>query len=83
MAKRENHAPAFKAKVALAALSGEMSIITLSAALVHGLVECTRHVRVGLSGDFDFLRLRQSCSPFCFMVCAYSLLSCNIYAMLY
>ena len=30
MAKRRNHAPAFKAKVALAALSGNKTIIELS-----------------------------------------------------
>ena len=56
MSKRKNHAPAFKAKVALAALSGEKTIAELSSefgvhqTLIHKLV---RQLKESAAGVFS------------------------------
>lgn len=58
MSKRKNHAPAFKAKVALAALSGEKTIVELSSefgvhqTLVHKWVKQLKESAAGIfSGE--------------------------------
>jgi transposase len=58
MSKRKNHAPAFKAKAALAALSGEKSVAALSAefgvhqTLIHKWVRQLKESATGIfSGD--------------------------------
>lgn len=56
MSKRKNHAPAFKAKVALAALSGEKSIAQLSGECgVHQVMihKWVRQVKTSASGIFS------------------------------
>ena len=62
MAKRRNHAPAFKAKVALAALSGHKTIAELSAKYgVHQTLinNWARQLKDGASGVFAGERLTE------------------------
>ena len=62
MAKRRNHAPAFKAKVALAALSGHKTVAELSAEYgVHQTLINTwvRQLKDGAAGVFAGERLTE------------------------